>query len=243
MTGDTGSSSLGHDWIDKHLALGDASAATHKKLLGKLSAEPTSTRIAVFRACYERLPMLREQWQDPEVFARGEQLYRLVNAAALHDLPFHERDLCAVLRSARHGCGHGQDVLNPVDLTRSQILRSGVVPSERLFKSLRHYLAELQGLNSVKAQTAKRRIAILLLLDTFHQPNPRSKPVWSQTFTASLPAFPADSRMAWQQFVAGIKLIEKHDLPAPRRLENRTPRGGRLRQDGSDLANPGEDVG
>src|SRR5262249_42934251 len=127
----------GHQWLDGALgAAGDP---------GSLRDLEPRLKISILLACVERMPWYRQK----KLYTMGESCYQL--ALALYDmqLPFTDADLCALLGSSKHGCGHGGDVMPPFDLAVQHASDNGM--TIELYEGIRAFAAGMRGLNSVKA--------------------------------------------------------------------------------------------
>ena len=204
---------VGRQWLDRQLLLNGRRHLGNAEAMELVEAEDTSLQIAILKACVARLPALRERWSESNVYELGEQLYFI--AGKLYDakLPFAEQDLCDILRLSKHGCGHGTDVSSPIELAAAHMANHEFSPD--LLCAVSAYIDGLKGIGSIQAKTAKRRAAILFLLDrsdVLGMPG-KNKKVWSQRFTSDLATMAPGERREWERFVLTLKLQERSDLP------------------------------
>lgn len=112
------------------------------------------------------LPLLRakaRERDDRAAWAEGEQAYERVCELYQRELPWTKATATTLLLTAAHDCGHGGDVLPPIDIARKLLIEGG--PNEGLLRAVEAYAAGLRSATSVKAQHAKGIAALLLLLD------------------------------------------------------------------------------
>ena len=200
-----------HRWLEQNLIQDGQPRLTTPNAIKLVKSQPPAFQTAILKACVEMLPMLREQWSDRDVFRTGEQLYAI--ASKLYDprLPFEGPDISELLRSSRHDCGHGCDVQAPLDLAMSHL--SSHDASHEVLSAIAAYAESLKGINSIQAQTAKRKASILLLLDRTGTLGRRRKGAWSCRFTNDLEGMQSEERQAWQGLVISFKLNERVELP------------------------------
>lgn len=88
------------DWVDALVAGSDDVDTT---------GLPPRMQIEVLRECVTRMPDMRSR-RDRESYAAGKRLYDVACQLYKRKLPFDESDVCALLETSRHTCGHGSDV-------------------------------------------------------------------------------------------------------------------------------------
>lgn len=198
-------------WLEENLIENGRAQLNTPEAIELVRSQPPAFQVAILKACVAKLPVLRERWSEPEVFRTGEQLYEI--AVTLYDpkLPFEGADIGEILRTSQHGCGHGCDVQGPIDLAMSHLSHHDA--SHELLSAIAEYAAGLKGIGSIQAQTVKRRVSILLLLDASGSLGRRQKAAWSRQFTSDLQAMQAEERRAWQGLVVSFKLNERSELP------------------------------
>lgn len=171
-----------------------------------VAALPNDLQIAVLRECVKRMPLLREEKQ----YAAGSALYDVACHLYRRKLPFEERDVCALLATSRHACGHGSDVSPPLDIAQSWMQRNGY--SEPIMKATREFIGSLSGVGSAQANFAKRRSAIMLLADPSEAEG--NEGGWSKHFRAVLRAMTANERAEWQRLIFNMKANDIYTRPA-----------------------------
>ena len=181
-------------------------------LCERIRAEKPAFQIALLKAGVERLPLLRADRNDGgdrSTYRLGSILYDAVCALYGDRLPYDESDICALLRSSKHGCGHGRDVVAPFDLAIDHARRFGL--TRELLEALGVFVGGLTGIQSSKAQHLKRRAALVFVLDT--DGCVEARPCWSDRFRLGLAALPAAERVRWQQLVLQMSVAEQARLP------------------------------
>ena len=143
-------------WIDGLLA---SLPREGSQVLSDLAALPKDVQVAVLKECVARMPLLR----DESRYAAGSALYEVACHLYSRKLPFEENDVCALLATSQHTCGHGSDVSAPLDIAQSWMQRNGY--SEPIMNATRTFIVALSGVGSAQANFAKRRSAIMLLAD------------------------------------------------------------------------------
>src|SRR5262249_37339634 len=132
----------------KHL---DWSSLKNPALWGFKSDEPGTLppklQIALLKSCLELMVRLREQRRRAVAPGRGKEfqinldiggvVYGIANDLFRRPLPFSERDVCEILETTRHDCGHGGDVTPPFVLTLAHARKYDL--SARLLEGLKLY--------------------------------------------------------------------------------------------------------
>jgi len=190
-------------WVD---ALLESLPRDNASVLSDIAALPKDLQIAVLRECVKRMPMLREEKQH----ASGSALYTVACHLYSRKLPFEESDVCALLATSRHGCGHGSDVSPPLDIAQSWMQRNGY--SEPIMRATREFIGSLRGVGSAQANFAKRRSAIMLLAEPSEAEG--SEGGWSKHFRAVLRAMTATERAEWQRIIFNMKANDVYTPPA-----------------------------
>ena len=198
-------------WLEECLIQDGRARLKTPEAIALVKSQAPEFQIAILRVCNETLPLLRERWSEREVYQAGEQLYTITGHLYDSKLPFEEPDLCALLRSSQHSCGHGCDVQAPLDLAIAHLTKHDA--SDEMLTAIADYAKRLKGIGSIQAQTIKRKVSILLLLDRTGKLDKRPKAAWSRCFTRGLGELPAEQRRAWQRLVLSFKLNEQSALP------------------------------
>lgn len=151
-------------WVDALLVAFRTHHPTPERarLIGEAMTLPPAVQIGVPRECVERMPGLRAR-DDRAASAGGSALYQVACQLFTRKLPFEERDICALLLTSEHTCGHGADVTPPLDIAQSYMRKHGF--SEPIAAAAREFIDALRGVGSSQAHFAKRRAAIMLLAD------------------------------------------------------------------------------
>jgi hypothetical protein len=164
-------------------------------LVDAAMALPTSARVALHTEAVARLPAMREAADDGFRWKRGSAVYELACHLYEAKLAYTEADVCALLRSSKHSCGHGSDVTPPFELAIAWARRHGVTPA--WLDAVRTFVEGLAGLGSVKANTLKVKGGLVLLLDG----EGPARRCHSERFRRALPEMPPAERAAWQRLV------------------------------------------
>ena len=182
-------------WFDQNLTQRRGPSLA-KHLVTEIDELPARFRLQVLKEAVALMPKLRRAKGEALSFEKGEALYALVGALYTEDLSHAEEDVCALLRSSRHDCGHGADVTPPLDIAVQWACENGV--TDEWLRAVRVFVESLTGLTSIQANTLKKRAGLLLLLDASSDATARC---WSERFRAGLGAVPARERQAWQRLV------------------------------------------
>jgi hypothetical protein len=142
---------------------------------------------------------MRAGRDDPFWFHKGSAVYELVCRLYQQKLPYTEGDVCALLVSSKHDCGHGADVKPPYERAVSWARVNGVTPA--WFEALRTFVDGLAGLRSSKANDLKTKASLVFLLD-----GERGEPVrcHSERFRTGLLRLPREERIAWERLVLSM---------------------------------------
>lgn len=191
----------GHELLDA-LLLGHGG-----RFLGELDGR---ARIRVLRAAVERMPAYRELGA-PHARRDGPVLYEMACELYGQALPYTEDDLCDLLLSARHSCGHGQDVRPPFDLALAHLRTHGYSPAlgraiaafaARIppppRSSQLHFIAcgaDLVGLLAPDAALCRRRAC------------------WTHRLRAGLGVLEGDERAGWEQLVLAMSCRGQMRMP------------------------------
>jgi hypothetical protein len=126
-------------------------------------------------------------------------------------LPLTEADLCGLLRTARHTCGHGQDVRPPVDLARDYMRREGYCPA--IMAAIEDFRDALPHTRAGKVHNIRRAIDLLAVFTPRAAPTRGLRP-WTAEVADHLAGLPADELRRWQQLALGMVVREQHRMPA-----------------------------
>ena len=222
-------------WLDALLERVQGSNAAQRRDLAQEAATlPPAVQIGVLRECVRRMPSLKsDDYHSPE-YAAGSVLYDIACLLYAQKLPYTEDDVCALLEASEHTCGHGGDVTPPLDIAHAYLRKHGF--SERIVGAVRVYLANLRGVGSSRANSAKRRAAIMLLADPTELPHAESG--WTAYFRSLLRDLPGNERRAWQRFILAMKANDVYVQPVSWRKSSNelltavSPRGALARAAG-----------
>jgi hypothetical protein len=164
-------------------------------------------QIAMLRSCVALMP----QFRDRDSYPDGSLLYEA--AVLLYDmkLPVSEADLCELLRTSSHTCGHGEDVRPPVELARDYMRREGYSPA--IMAAIEDFRDALPPAYALKVQNIRRSIDLLAVLTPSAKPKRGLRP-WTADVADHLAGLPADELRHWQQLVLGMVVREQHQMPA-----------------------------
>lgn len=195
-------SARAHSWVEGLLA---SRPRNLPEVFGELAALPKDVQVAVLRECVARMPLLRDEGD----YAAGSALYEVACHLYSRKLPLDEHDVCALLATSRHTCGHGSDVSAPLDIAQSWMLRNGY--SQPIVNATRTFIAALRGIGSAQANFAKRRSAIMLLADP--EESGDHEDGWSRHFRAGLRAMTGADRTKWQRLILQMKANDVYVRP------------------------------
>lgn len=183
-------------------AANDAQSA----LVQAATSLPKPAQLALLKAAVARLPELRGT-RDRLHWQQGTALYELVCRLYHGKLKYSEQDICTLLLSSKHDCGHGDDIKPPFELALRWLRTNGTSPS--LMAALRTFLDGMQGLSSVKANDAKTKGNLVLLLD----PARAATRCHSERFRTDLFALEPAQRRAWERLVLHMGTTTSTTLP------------------------------
>jgi hypothetical protein len=126
-------------------------------------------------------------------------------------LPVSEADLCELLRTASHTCGHGQEVRPPVELARDYMRREGYSPA--IMAAIEDFRDALPPARASKVHNIRRAIDLLAVLTPSAKPKRGLRP-WTADVADHLAELPGEQLRHWQQLVLGMVVREQHRMPA-----------------------------
>src|SRR5262249_35450516 len=135
-------------------------------------------------------------------FAIGGVVYGIANDLFRRPLPFSERDVCEILQSTRHDCGHGGGVKPPFQLALAHAPQHRL--STPLLGGLPLYLPRPKGLRPMQVQDVKRKAALLLTLEV----PCGKKRCWSERFREGLSELPQSQQEHWRALVVHMDAVE-----------------------------------
>jgi hypothetical protein len=173
----------------------------------RLRSFSSQEQIALLRSCVALMPQFRgrDSYQD------GSLLYEAAVLLYKMKLPLNEADLCELLRTASHTCGHGQDVRPPVDLARDYMRRDGYSPA--IMAAVEDFRAALPPVRAAKIHYVRRAIDLLGVFTPRAKPQRGLRP-WSADVADHLAGLPAGELRYWQQLALGMVVREQHRIPA-----------------------------
>lgn len=201
-------------WLANFLKSQDWSKLENPSLFGYFSEEPRKLsprqQITVLRLCIEWMVELRHSRgsiaADRQAFRinidLGGVIYYIANDLFRRPLPFSESDICTILETTHHDCGHGGDVAPPLDLALAHARKHGLSP--RLLGALRSYVDRLTHASSSAAQNLKKKASLLFTLE----PTDGKKRCWSQTFRDGLSRLPKAQQERWRSMVLHMDAVE-----------------------------------
>jgi hypothetical protein len=216
-------------WLSKFLKRLDWTTLRNPSLWGYQSDEarslPSKMQIAVLKSCIERMVWLRARQKTIDAsgsdkdfrinYDVGAVVYGIANDLFRSPLPFSERDVCEILESMRHDCGHGGDVAPPFDLALAHARKHHL--SARLLKSLKVYVDELGNLNSAQARGVKRKAELLFAVDDSYG----KKRCWSDRFRQGLRELPERELQIWRAMI--VQMDAKEFARNPREWLGKVP--------------------
>jgi hypothetical protein len=199
------------NWLSSFLKRLDWSSLKSPSLCGFRADEvdtlPPKVQIALLKACLKVMVQLREQRPERGKGLRisldiGGVVYGIAVDLFRRPLPFSERDVCEILETTRHGCGHGGDVVPPFDLALAYAREHRL--SRKLLGALKVYVGGLRGLNTVKVQSVRRKAELLATLDEARD----AKRCWSERFCEGLSGLPESQQEDWRAMVVQMEAVE-----------------------------------
>jgi hypothetical protein len=139
---------------------------------------------------------------------KGAAVYTLACRLYSRKLPRTEQDICALLCSSRHDCGHGEDVVPPFQLAIAWARDHGITPA--WLAAVKTFRQGLAPLKSAKASYLKSRASLPLLLDPEGKSSSRC---WSELFRRNLANLPEAERASWGRFVTYMSTALGPKLP------------------------------
>jgi hypothetical protein len=137
--------------------------------------------------------------EDPYRRDKGSAVYHLACQLYEEDLPYKESDICTLLLSSKHDCGHGGDVTPPFEVAVKWARANGV--TSRWLAAMRTFIEGLRGLHSAKANHLKAKGGLVLLLDGDKEASARCP---GGHFRRDLSRLPPAERGAWQRVVLSM---------------------------------------
>lgn len=180
---------------------------TERALLRKrLRSLSSDEQIALLRSCVALMPQFRER----DSYRDGSLLYEAAVLLYGMKLPVSEADLCQLLRTASHTCGHGEDVRPPVELAQDYMRREGYSPT--IMAAIEDFRDALPPARPAKVHNIRRAIDLLAVLRSA-KPKRGLRP-WTADVADHLAELPAEELRRWQQLVLGMVVREQHRMPA-----------------------------
>jgi hypothetical protein len=182
-------------------------AGERAALRTSLRALPSAEQVRILKAAVDLMPSYRK----PDDKVTGPLLYEAASLLYSTRLPLTEDDLCELLTSAHHLCGHGADVRPPFDLARDYMRRNGFSP--KLAAAINAMVAQLPKSGAVKVGQLRRAADLLSVLT--HTPQPvRGQRPWIDTVAEVLADLDADELRVWQRLVIAMSVGERHVMPS-----------------------------
>lgn len=201
-------------WLSSFLKRLDWSSLKDPSLWGFKSDEPGTLpprlQIALLKSCTELMVHLREQRESVSPsrmefrinYHIGGVVYWIASDLFRRPLPFSERDICEILETTRHDCGHGRDVAPPFDLAVGYARKHGL--SAKLLEAVKLYVGRLEGLKSIIAQGVKRKAELLFTLDGACG----KQRCWSERFRKGLSDLSESQQKDWRAMIVQMDAVE-----------------------------------
>jgi hypothetical protein len=122
----------------------------------------------------------------------------LISALFGAGLTPNEAEACAILRSAFHYCGHGDDVMPPIELAEKAFRNRPY--SGELFDAARVYRERLGSLAAVRVQAARRRLDLLL----WHDVTRPLRGCWTSRIQLAISAMSAQEALRWHLLLRNV---------------------------------------
>jgi hypothetical protein len=151
------------------------------------------------------------QFRGRDSYRDGSLLYEAAVLLYGMKLPVSEADLCALLRTARHTCGHGEDVRPPVKLARDYMRREGYSPA--IMAAIEDFRDALPAARAARIHNIRRAIDLFAVLSPKAKPKRGLRP-WTADVADHLAGLPAEELRHWQQLMLGMVVREQHRMPA-----------------------------
>ena len=183
-------------------------------VLTAVDEQDPGVQISLLKACLERMNWHAAQPSDAEGikdahFYVGSLLYRTVCTLYQRDLPYSEHDICGILTLSQHSCGHGSDVGPPFEIALAHARKNGI--SDELLAALRTYLGGLKGTRSIQANQIKRKVNLLLVLESGFEG--KARPCWSDRFRKGLALVSQEEQQKWRELVVSMTVQDAPTTP------------------------------
>jgi len=176
----------------------------------RLLGLPAEEQISLLKAAVALMPAYRDG--TAEDWVTGSLLYAAAVQLFSAKPPVTEADLCAMLTSARHDCGHGTDTQAPLDLVTDYMRRNGFSP--RLGEAIAEFVANLPSYHSAQIQLARQRGNLLSVLAPWPPPTNGKPQPWIDTVGQRILATGDHERSLWQQLVLTMNFDGRYTLTA-----------------------------
>lgn len=184
--------------------VGQEGEAVINSILSRLSPPD---RVALLRAAVEGLPDLRRS-NAANANRHGTVLYAAVCALYRARLPLGEDDLCHLLVTARHNCGHGADTRPPFDLARTYMRKHGYSPS--IGAAIRAFVANLPASSAVKVRELRRSASLIAVLG---REGTVPDGTWIGDVHLGLARLAGPERRVWERLVLAMSVSERMVMP------------------------------
>ena len=178
------------------------SASDKATLRVRLLALPAADQVNVLKTAAQLMPAYRSAGDS----SNGPLAYAVADILYQARLPLTEADLCELLLTASHGCGHGADVLPPFQLARDHMRRHGFSPA--LAAAIATYRANLPRGNTVHLHLLRRSADLLSVL-TPRAEEPGGALAWIDEVGRRLVALDDRDKAHWQRLVLAMTVSDR----------------------------------
>lgn len=178
------------------------SSEAEQRLKAVLAGFTPQERAALLVAAVRRMPERRAAGDGPG----GALMYEVTSLLLRSKLPLTEAQLCEMLASSSHTCGHGVDTRGVFDLAHRHQQKHGYSPA--LGAAIRDYVGRIPG-GAATVQALQRSAALLGVLDTDMGDVTRATSQWwINQVRASLTQIGGGERQAWERLVLSMSVSE-----------------------------------
>ncbi|MGZ6780270.1 MAG: hypothetical protein ACXVGO_14895 [Mycobacterium sp.] len=178
------------------------SASDKGTLRLRLLALPTADQVNLLKVAVHLMPAYR----NASDFHDGSLAYEAADILYRARLPLTEADLCELLSTAAHGCGHGADVLPPFQLARDHMRRHGFSPA--IAVAIATYRANLPSGNTVHLHLLRRSADLLSVLTP--RPQQLDGPLpWIDDVGRRLAVLDDREKRPWQRLVLAMTVSDR----------------------------------
>ena len=168
----------------------------------RLLALPAADQVHLLKVAVQLMPASRSAGD----FHGGPLGYEAADILYRARLPLTEADLCELLSTASHGCGHGADVLPPFQLARDHMRRHGF--SSGVAAAIATYRDNLPSGNTVHLHLLRRSADLLSVLTPRPEQRDGARP-WIDDVGRRLAMLDDREKRPWQRLVLAMTVSDR----------------------------------